>query len=321
MISDMAALEIFLVLCEERSVQATARRLGLESSAVSKKIARLEKQLGRNLFDKSKRPFVMTKDAEAIYESARKIQAERLRIDSYYRQLQDDESEVVRMMIGNSQVRFAPEFIAEYADECPSMRFNLITPPDVDEFMAGKADIINLSGQGKLTQCVEIPRGRMVFLAVASPEYVAEHGEITHPEQLAQHRVFSNLYPHRFDFKIQFPLVKNGLALSFDGIESIRFSNVLMTYRAVLNGAGVGLCLPLTLCIDDLEKGSLVPVLDGWHRPCVQSVVACKEDDWKIRHLRVFANWWAKRLSAYEKNCEQRLAKLFGRTFLGNLVR
>ncbi len=321
MISDMDALEIFLVLCEERSVQATARRLGLESSAVSKKIARLEKQLGRNLFDKTKRPFVMTKDADAIYESARKIQTERLRIDSYYRQLQDEESEVVRMMIGNSQARFAPDFIAEYADEHPSMRFNLITPPDVDEFMAGKADIINLSGQGQLTQCVEIPRGRMVFVPVASPEYIRAHGPITRPEQLGQHRVFSNLYPHRFDFKIKFPLVKNGLAVAFEGIESIRFSNVLMTYRGVLNGAGVGLCLPLALCIDDLENGSLVPVLNGWHRPCVQSVVACKEDDWKIRHLRMFSNWWAKRLSAHEKRCEQRLVKLFGRAFLENLTR
>lgn len=319
MINDLAALEIFLKLCETGSVQGTARELGLDNATVSKKIAKLERALGRQLFDKTRRPFVMTRDARAIVDSARRIHEEKARIEKYYRTLQDDEM-VVRMMVGNAQIHITARLIDEYVRLRPNMRFNIISPPDVDEFMAGKADLINLSGQAELTGCVELPRARMVFVPVASRDYVREHGPIGHPEELQNHRVFSNLYPHRFDFEIHYPLVKNGVSTSFAAVETVRYSNVLMMCEAVRNGAGVAPCMPLSLCIDDLERGVLVPVLEGWHRPCRNSTLACKADDWKIRHLRVFASWWAKRTAAYERDCERRLEACLGRAFLQNLL-
>ena len=72
--------------------------------------------------------------------------------------------------------------------------------------------------------------------------------------------------------------------------------------------------------IDDLEAGRLVPVLGGWHRPSHQNYVVCKEDDWKIRQIRMFSNWWAQKLGDYEKECEARLVKLYGRKFFLNLI-
>ena len=126
-------------------------------------------------------------------------------------------------MIGNSQMRFAPDFIAEYAQMYPTIRFNMISPPDVEEFKAGKADLINLSGQAALTDCVELPRGKMIFVPVASPAYLERHGAVEHPSELAHHRVFSTLYPHRFDFVVRYPLVKNGLTLTSPDEEVRRF--------------------------------------------------------------------------------------------------
>ena len=71
---------------------------------------------------------------------------------------------------------------------------------------------------------------------------------------------------------------------------------------------------------DDLEAGRLVPVLGGWHRPSHQNYVVCKDDDWKIRQIRMFSNWWAQKLGDYEKECEARLIKLYGRKFFLNLI-
>ena len=36
--------------------------------------------------------------------------------------------------------------------------------------------------------------------------------------------------------------------------------------------------------------------------------------------MRLFANWWAKKLADYERDCEARLVKLYGRHFLLNLL-
>ena len=80
----------------------------------------------------------MTRDARNILDAALRIREERARIANYCRSLQDEDTILIRMMIGNSQMRFAPDFIAEYAQMYPTIRFNMISPPDVEEFKAGK---------------------------------------------------------------------------------------------------------------------------------------------------------------------------------------
>ncbi len=320
MLSDIEGLEIFLSLYATGSVQKTAAELGIEKSTVSRKITHLENQLGRRLFDRSKRPFDILKDAQAIYPSVRRILEEKHHIEQYYKRLHNEDEMIIRVMLGNSQINFAPKFIAEYSDKFPKLHFNMISPTDVNDFLAGQADIVNLSGQAILSDCVLLPRGRMIFIPVASPSYVAKHGQVTHPSELSRHRIYSNLYPNRFSLNINFKLCKNGVSLPVEARDVIRFNNVEMTYRSILDGSGIGLCIPLFMCIDDLENGRLVPVLNGWHRMSHQNYVACKKDDWKIRPIRMFANWWAKKLTEYEKECEQRLVKLYDRQFYLNLL-
>ncbi len=320
MLSDIEALEIFVSLYSSGSVQKTADILGIEKSTVSRKMTKLENQLGRKLFDRSKRPFEILKDAHAIYSSIRKILEEKQKVEQYYRRLHDDQGMVIRVMIGNAHINFAPRLIVEYSKKFPNLHFNMLSPTDVFEFIAGKADIICLSNQAPLTGCVQIPRGRMIFVPVASPKYIKENGMIWHPSELSKHRCFSNLYADRNVLNINYTLTKKGEHISFLARDLIRFTNVEMAHRAVLEGYGVAICLPLFLCIDDLEAGRLVPVLDGWHRPSHPNIVACKEDDWKIRQIRMFATWWAKRLTEYEKDCENRLVKLYNRQFLENLL-
>ena len=139
MVDDFEALEVFLSLAQTGSVQATAVELGLTAPNVSRKLAKLEHGIGRRLFDRSKRPLAMTRDGRNILDAATRIREERARIANYCRSLQDEDTILIRMMIGNSQLRFAPQYIAEYAQLYPSIRFNMISPPDVEEFKAGKA--------------------------------------------------------------------------------------------------------------------------------------------------------------------------------------
>lgn len=320
MINDIEALEVFASLCETGSIQKTAALLGIENSAASRKLTKLEQHIGRVLIDRTKRPFAMTKDAHAVIDEVRKILQARQSIDQYCRKLHDNDSMEIRVMFGNGHINFGPRLIVEYAEKFPNTKFNMISPTDVDDFLEGKADVINLSGQASLADCVKVPRGRMLFIPVASPEYVRLHGQINHPDELKHHRVFHNLYAHRYSFQSNYVLTKKGVSLHFDSIDTVRFSNVEMTHRAVIEGLGVAPCMPIFLCIEDLEAGRLVPVLNGCHRPAHLNYVACKKEDWKNRQIRTFANWWAKRLADYEKECEARLVKLFGRYFLLNLL-
>lgn len=69
MLNDLEALEVFASLCTTGSIQKTAQALGIDSPTASRKLTKLETQLGRQLINREKRPFEMTADACAIIGS------------------------------------------------------------------------------------------------------------------------------------------------------------------------------------------------------------------------------------------------------------
>lgn len=87
MLNDLEALEVFASLCTTGSIQKTAQALGIDSPTASRKLTKLETQLGRQLINREKRPFEMTADACAIIGSVKKILEERQQIETYYRRL------------------------------------------------------------------------------------------------------------------------------------------------------------------------------------------------------------------------------------------
>ena len=88
----------------------------------------------------------------------------------------------------------------------------------------------------------------------------------------------------------------------------IRWSSVEMAKEAVLQGMGIALSLPLFCCIDELEAGRLVPILNGWHRPSQQNYVA------------VHVEFFALELGAVEKSCELRLQKVIPKPYFEELL-
>lgn len=135
MLNDLEALEVFASLCTTGSIQKTAQALGIDSPTASRKLTKLETQLGRQLINREKRPFEMTADACAIIGSVKKILEERQQIETYYRRLQSDDSMLIRVMIGNAHINFATKFILEYAEQFPKLRFNMLSPSDVPSFL------------------------------------------------------------------------------------------------------------------------------------------------------------------------------------------
>lgn len=73
---DLATLEAFLAIADSGSFSAAGERLYLTQPAVSKRIAALEAQLGRRLFDRIGRDVALTEAGQALLPRARRILAE-----------------------------------------------------------------------------------------------------------------------------------------------------------------------------------------------------------------------------------------------------
>ncbi len=307
---ELVCWKIFVELFNTGTVAETAQRLSLESSTVSKKLTKLEKKLGVTLFDRTSRPFLPTPVAVKLFEDAKGIISSRQKISEYLSTSVNVDSQIIRMMVGNSQRNYLPSILSNYLKDNPNSKFNVISPIDLEEFKKRMADIALVSGNLNLPNYVLRSRGRMIFIPVASKSYLEKHGPINSPYELSRHLVFSNLYSSRYSFTVNYFLKKNNTVINVPQNQVIRWSNVEMAKEAVLNGLGISPCLPLFECIDELESGDLQIILDGWHRPSQENYVAIYKDDWCKPYLRNFSEFLANSLATIEGSCEERLKKI-----------
>jgi DNA-binding transcriptional LysR family regulator len=70
---EFRALQVFVTAAEQGSMTQAAKVLGLTQSGVSQIIAGLETTVGRQLFDRSMRPILMTKAGQVLYRQSQKI--------------------------------------------------------------------------------------------------------------------------------------------------------------------------------------------------------------------------------------------------------
>jgi DNA-binding transcriptional LysR family regulator len=73
---DLAALEVFLAVCETGGMTAAARQLGLTQPAVSQTIQHIEAEAGIRLFDRARRPMTLTPSGVHLRQRASALLAE-----------------------------------------------------------------------------------------------------------------------------------------------------------------------------------------------------------------------------------------------------
>lgn len=94
---DWDDVRLFLALCRVRTVGAAAKRLGVDASTVSRRLAALEHALGTTLFDRGRGGVAATKAAEDLLPVAEEIEDAVLRFGRAADGLERDVSGLVRI--------------------------------------------------------------------------------------------------------------------------------------------------------------------------------------------------------------------------------
>jgi DNA-binding transcriptional LysR family regulator len=253
------ALTVFARVVEQGGFTAAAKKLGLSASAVTKTIARLEDELGTQLFNRTTRRLRTTDYGQEYYERCLHILSD----------LEDAETRLkagsavsrgrVRAVVPISfgRVTLVPElprFFAQY----PEITLELSFSDTAVDLIAEGFDIAVRTGQtsdSRLTTRV-LTRGPQITFA--APSYLAKHGEPATPEALRQH----NCIVGRF-----------GADWSFRGADGNPF-RVRVSGNAVINSgdalreaavAGVGIGQGTWWLVrKDLETGALRSLLADW---------------------------------------------------------
>jgi len=256
---DIEALRTFVEVADAGGVSPAARRLGVPKSIVSRRLARLEAELGVQLLARNTRGAALTEAGTTFREHAARACAE---IDAARDTLLPDGELRGRLRVAVplsfGPTHFAP-VLAELARRHPQLHVHTAYGDDFVDLIAGGFDcairVGYLPDSNLVARCVGPIRGGLV----ASPAYVQAHGAPEAPHELADHAA----------------LMQGTEAWQFlDGQEVVtvrpqgRFKadNGIALMAAALAGLGVAY-LPDALTDPHVASGALVPVMTRYPPP------------------------------------------------------
>lgn len=146
---DLRGLEIFLAVCEEGGLTSAARKLDLTQAAVSQHLAKIERELGVQLVDRSVRPQQVTAAGHYLRQRARKLFGEFDDIRAgVARYRERDIPELHIGLIESVATALLPHLVAQLKERVGSLSITSgTTHPLMPELCAGHFDMIVTSEQ------------------------------------------------------------------------------------------------------------------------------------------------------------------------------
>lgn len=261
MIDKMAGLSAFLQAAETRSFVAAGRQLGVSASAVGKAVARLEERLGVRLFHRSTRSITLTPEGSLFRDRCRKIVCEIEAAELELAQTREAPRGKLRVslpLIGMLMMPAVMAFMRAYPEIEVDLDFTDRLVDVIDEGF----DAVIRTGEAQDSRLMTRRLGTFSHRIVASPDYLAARGTPLTPQDLAQHACHHHRFPSTGKLE-RWPLRWEGGEVAIE----LPVSSVASTLEPQLCLAeeGFGLaCLPLFTVRRQLERGTLVSVLDAY---------------------------------------------------------
>lgn len=240
----LLGIEAFVVIGEEGSVSAAARKLGLSPSAVSQQISNLETALGVTLMDRSARPVTMT-SAGLIFRRRAQIILSETQMARAELATQDLAAltDFKLGMIEDFDADVTPRLLSDMAEELKSCQFLLETGAShrlFNQLDARALDVIVAADMGAAAEWMEVHPLLLEPFVAAVPIGSLDAG--ADPlQQLQQLPLIQYTHRHHMGRQIARHLARQNLTLAH------RFE--LDSYHAILSmvasGAGWTILTPL----------------------------------------------------------------------------
>lgn len=302
---------VFLSLSETGSMSRTALEMHLQPSQVSRAVSGLETLAKAQLFERSKRPIVLTQKGREVKARLLPALAEWERFEGFLEEQKEDRP-FIRLSTPVGIGRFYLNAqLADYAKVDPRASFGISVEKGAEELLAREADVVFIPYRPESESLRVWPAMDAYTVPLASPAYVLRHGCPEAPEELSAHTGILMAGNH---FPAAEFLVRGRERRSAFWKRTFRYSDMLNIKDAVLRGYGIAVDIPLGMVLDEIERKELVPVLGGWHRDCWHYSVVTRAEDTEETPVGKFAAWYADRATREIDERRRRGFELLGIT-------
>lgn len=290
---NLALWSLFFKVLEEGSFSRVADQRGIDRTQVSRMITTLEDEIGHELLVRNGpkiQPTQIALEAQQHIEPLIKGMHDALAqmMDS-----SEEESGSIRFgaMPGFMQTQIVP-LLVEFQRIYPHITFDVTADDDPQAFMRGQTDLMLYYGPVHNPGLVEHWVTRAIFIPCASPRYIEMMGMPKTPADLARHNGIlytGRVRPHSD------VLEKAGEQTRYKWKSMIRFNNILSAKAAAVASGGIVLDMPMHHCYNEIVRGELIPVLNGWHVPNLDNYIGSTAEAAKLKRVQIFIDWYIRR--------------------------
>lgn len=310
---DLRSWRLFAAVAKTGSISSACAMFQADAANLSRQLSQFEKSLGAGpLLDRSMRPMALTENGKAAFACAQKMLQLR---DDLTQTLNCDPqafSGVIRvglppMVLRDQLTPFLMQFSEDYPDI--DLRVDEYTgglPIDFENWRGDLFDVVVSYGPSPTNyNAVQIRYGEELFMPCASPGYLKRFGTPKTPDDLADHVgiIVTN------ELRQAAPaLVKNGQSVPIRFKRLIHFNSASAAKTAALLGTGIHVNLPSLHCYQDIEAGTLVPLLKGWEQPRLALYIYSRPDCVKLARVRLFIERYRRVMAQLRRHCHQVIA-------------
>ncbi len=255
---DLVDVLAFVGVVETGAFARAAERMDISKSILSRRVARLEEQLGAKLLTRTAQGASPTDIGQAYYERASNILAD---LEAAREIVADAVTQVAGPIRLTAPLSFGTQHLApalaDFARQHPKVELDVSLDDRTVDLLAGGFDMAVRIGNLADSALIARKIAPVHAVVVASPAYLAERGRPKHPRDLADHDLlfYANVPTYeqwRFRIGNRWEHVK--------GHSRFRANNGEMLREAACAGLGI-VILPSFIASDAIRSGGVEMIL------------------------------------------------------------
>ncbi len=253
-------LILFVEVAKWKSFAEAARRVGIPTTSVSRKIQLLEEELSVTLFNRNTRSVSLTEIGERLLPKAEQI------IESL-NELRDEVSAtavtprgIIRLTCPSAILRFLSPVIANFAKTYPTIRLILNSSNRNEDLVRSNYDFAFRVGPLNDSSQVAISVSPMRYALVVHNKWLPEVKDINHPSQLEKVPCIRNSID---GYILPWLFKKGNQAIDLNIDKYLECDDLFLSTQMATEGLGAAY-VPYMLAKDHIKNGILIEALKCW---------------------------------------------------------
>ena len=260
--SNANELSLFSLVVEAKSFNKAAEVAGISTPALSKKITKLENELGVQLLYRTTRRLRLTEAGEILYHHAKNIHRQVTDAVSAVSNFSQGLCGTIKMTVPTiTGELLLAEVVAEFCHKHPNLTIDMRLENQFIDLIKEGLDLAIRTGVLEDSSLIAKPLIESSWVVCCAPSYIKTNGQPQILEQLTEHNCLAYTYQDKGAFDWRFTQDGQRLTVRING--NFATNNAQALRKAALAGCGIAY-IPRCSVYEDLNQGRLVEILTDY---------------------------------------------------------